>query len=141
MNGIGGEGEKVKNNVIKGYGLVHDNRIISYMIDFERQILQINTKGYDEEVIIRFQGLLAHAFENVLLNNIILEISQVTIECFLLEEANKFSEALKYGFPAIEVSNVKELEDYLKEKEYRVFYLAASLGMCGYIIAKEIILL
>jgi hypothetical protein len=58
MNGIGEGGEKVKNNVIKEYGLVHDNRIISYMIDFERQILQINTKGYDEEVIIRFQRLL-----------------------------------------------------------------------------------
>ena len=131
----------MKNNVIKKYGLVHDNRIISYMVDFKGQILQINIKGYDEEVIIRFQGLLAHDFENVLLNNIILEIYQVTIECFLLEEVNKLSETLKYGFPTIEVSNVKELEDYLKENGHRVFYLTASLGMCGYIIAKEIILL
>ncbi|MBU5438146.1 hypothetical protein KQI42_09010 [Tissierella sp. MSJ-40] len=131
----------MKNNIIKEYGLVHDNIIISYMVDFEKQILQINTKSYDEEVVIRFQGLLAHVFENVLLNNIILEIYQVTIECFLLEKVNRISEVLKYGFPTIEVSNIKELEDYLKEKEYRVFYLTASLWMCGYIIAKEIILM
>ncbi|WP_353094006.1 hypothetical protein [Tissierella praeacuta] len=131
----------MKNNIIKEYGVVHDNMIISYMVDFEKQILQINTKNYDDEkIIIRFQGLLAHAFENVILNNIILEIYQVKIEHFLLDKANKLSETLKYGFPTIGVSNVRELGDYLKENRYRVFYLTASLGMCGYIIAKEIIL-
>ncbi|MEY8303919.1 hypothetical protein [Anaerosalibacter bizertensis] len=50
-------------------------------------------------------------------------------------------ETLKYGFPTIEVSNIVELEKLLKEKGYKVFYLTASLGMWGYIIAKEIILL
>lgn len=141
MNGIDERRfKRVENNIIGKYDLIYDSTIISYMVDFEKSILQINTRNCDKEIIIRFKGLLAHKFENVITNNIIFDISEATMEEFILEESNTLSESLEYGFPTIEVSNMRELENYLKENLYGVFYITSSLGMCGYIIAKEIIL-
>lgn len=106
MNGIG-EGEFKMTNNIEEYGLTHDSSIVSYIVDFEKQILQLNTNHHDEKVIIKFQGLLTHDFKNVVMDNIIFGISQVTIESFILEKGNTLSDSLKYGFPTIEVCNIK----------------------------------
>lgn len=126
------------NNNIKEYELIHDSIVVSYMVDFKKEILQLNTNYHGKEATIKFQGLLAHDFENVIRNNIIFSISQVTIECFILEKSNILVEALKYGFPTIEVCSIKELEDFLKVNKYKIFYIESSMGMVGYVIAKEI---
>lgn len=132
----------MSSSIIKEYdSKVHDNRIISYSVDFINKVLQLNTQWEEKEItIITFTGLLAHKFENVIEYNIILDLYEVTIEFFIENEKEQLDEWLKYGFPSMKSINIMELEKSLNTEGYKIFYMDSSLGLCGYIIAKDIII-
>ena len=118
--------------------LIHDSVITSYIASFEDQTLQLNTRNLKKEISIVYSGLLAHKFENVINNNIIFEISEVSIEEFMKYEEKNLLESTAYGFLIVQIGSIEELARVLIEKEYRVFYMISSLGLTGYIIAKDI---
>lgn len=127
-------------NCIKDYASkVHDNKIQSYTVDLNNEILKMVTCWEDKEnTIIEFTGLLAHKFEDVITSNIIFGIYQTSIQSFIDEEEENLTKALKYGFPTMEASNCDELREVLENEKYKVFWIDSSLGLCGYVIAKEI---
>ncbi|WP_186430399.1 hypothetical protein [Clostridium sp. BSD9I1] len=128
------------NNYIADFSSqVHDNEIKSYFIDFDNDILKMNTCWQDKEnTTIEFTGLLAHKFENVVNLNIIFGLYQMAIEWFIEAENENLLEALKFGFPSMKAGNCDELMRELKNEKYKVFGLNSSLGLCGYVIAKDI---
>lgn len=119
------------NNYIADFSSqVHDNEIKSYFVDFDNDILKINTCWQDKEnATIEFTGLLAHKFENVLNLNIIFGLYQMTIEWFIEAEKENLLESLKFGFPSMKAGNCDELMRELKNEEYKVFGLNSSLGL------------
>jgi hypothetical protein len=129
-------------SIIKEYdSKVHDNRITSFSVDFINKVLQLNTQWEEKEITtITFTGLLAHKFENVIEYNIILDLYEVTVESFIKNEKEQLDESLKYGFPSMKSMNIMELEKSLSTEKYKIFYMESSLGLCGYIIAKDIII-
>lgn len=118
---------------------VHDNTIQSYFVDFTNEILRIDTcSENDENIIIEFSGLLVHRFEHVINSNIIFGLYQSTIQSFIEGEKENLRESLKYGFPSIKARNCDELKEELEDEKYKVFYFDSSLGLWGYVIAKDV---
>ena len=121
--------------------LIHDNTIVSYLVDFEKQSIDINTKKLKEESSIKFQGVLVHKFENGIKNNIIYEISEIPVEEFLEFEKENLLKSMAYGYPIANIGSIEEIKEVLIEKKYKIYYIISSLGMTGYIIAKDISIL
>ena len=58
--------------VIQSFDNLHDNRVLRYCADFEAHTLHMDTQTETgEKVSVRFTGLLAHWFENVIQDNIL----------------------------------------------------------------------
>lgn len=121
--------------------IIHDNTIVSYLVDFEKQFIDINTKKLKEESSIKFQGVLVHKFENGIKNNIIYEISEIPVEEFLEFEKENLLKSMAYGYPIANIGSIEEIKEVLIEKKYKIYYIISSLGMTGYIIAKDISIL
>jgi len=117
---------------------VHDNIVQSYSVDIENNTLKMDTCWENKEnTTIEFIGLLAHKFEHVITSNIIFGLYQMTIQSFIDYEKDNLSEALKYGFPSMKASNCDELLQELENEKYKVFCFDSSLGLSGYVIAKD----
>lgn len=124
--------------IIEEYGYIHDNEIVSYEVDIYKKQLQIKTKYYDkEDTIITFEGLLGHHFQNVTYSNVIFNILQVSIDCFIEENKEELEIGMGAAFP-IYGKSCETLREYLKERKLKVFIINAVLGLKGFVIAKEI---
>ncbi len=127
-------------NIIKEYDGVHDNEIISYQVDLHNKTLQLFTKYQSaEKASILFTEVMAHRFEDVIYCNIINRISQLSIDYFINENRELLEESRKYAFP-IYTDNIEALQSRLKEKELKIFQIDSTLGLCGFVIAKEILI-
>lgn len=71
-------------SVIHSFSGLHDNIIIRYSVDFDRQSLHLETKNEaGKQISVNFSGVLAHNFEHVSQDNIIFGIDEITINSFL----------------------------------------------------------
>ena len=62
---------------------LHDNRVLRYCADFEAHTLHMDTQTEaGEKVSVRFTGLLAHWFENVIQDNILFGMDEITVDGF-----------------------------------------------------------
>ena len=62
---------------------LHDNRVLRYCADFEAHTLHMETQTETgEKVSVRFTGLLAHWFENVIQDNILFGMDEITVDGF-----------------------------------------------------------
>ena len=62
---------------------LHDNRVLRYCADFEAHTLHMDTQSETgEKVSVRFTGLLAHWFENVVQDNILFGMDEITVDGF-----------------------------------------------------------
>ena len=60
---------------------LHDNRVLRYCADFESHSLHMDTKTEaGEKVSVHFTGLLAHWFENVIQDNILFGMDEITVD-------------------------------------------------------------
>ncbi len=126
---------------IKDYGdLVHDNEILSYQVDIANNVLTMVTKFYDwEDTTIVFSGFLAHKFERVMSGpNIIFDLHQISIQKFVDENREQLTHDLPYGFPIGLVKTCDELINVLEARDYKVYQIDSTLGLYGYVIAKDI---
>ena len=70
--------------VIQSFDNLHDNRVLRYCADFEAHTLHMDTQTEaGEKVSVRFTGLLAHWFENVIQDNILFGMDEITVDVFL----------------------------------------------------------
>jgi hypothetical protein len=117
--------------------IVHDNRITGYRTDLLGHTLTIETAYGDKEAAtLAFDGVLAHRFDNVIRDNIIFDLCEVSIGHFLRGHEGELDRWIGYGYPAPDMKSTAELEDKLAREGYRVFLIGSSLGLCGHIIAK-----
>lgn len=63
---------------------LHDNRVLCYCADFEAHTLHMDTQTESgEKISVHFTGLLAHWFENVIQDNILFGMDEITVDGFL----------------------------------------------------------
>ena len=69
---------------IQSFDNLHDNRVLRYCTDFEAHTLHMDTRTEaGENVSVHFTGLLAHWFENVIQDNILFGMDEITADVFL----------------------------------------------------------
>ncbi len=129
-------------HIIEQYSSIQDNQVLSYQVDIINRTLHLSTKSADgkNHVDITFSGVLSHRFEDVILSNLLYEISQFTIDYFIATNKEVINESLEYGYPAQKMDNIGALKDFLKKEKYKIFDITSTLGLCGEVIAKEIII-
>lgn len=132
----------MEENIIKDYENVHDNKILSYNVDFINQKLTIETE-YDykkEHTSILFEELLAHHFEDITKDNIIFSVVMISLDWFFEYYKDFLENSFKYGFPTPIAGSINELGEFLTSNKYNVFEIDSSVGLHGIVIAKNILI-
>ena len=107
--------------VIQSFDNLHDNRVLRYCADFEAHTLH---------------GLLAHWFENVIQDNILFGMEEITVDGFFQQYKDLLGGTISYGFPAC--CSIEELRKRMEREHIRVFVIDSSLGLCGFVLAQEV---
>ena len=116
---------------------LHDNRVLRCCADFEAHTLYMDTRTEaGETVSVRFTGLLAHWFENVIQDNILFGMDEIAVDGFFEQYKNLLDRTLPYGFPAC--CRVEELRERMERENIRAFVIDSSLGLCGFVLAQEV---
>ncbi len=118
----------------------HCVRVLSYSVDYDACEMRICTDQQGKRLELRFEALLAHHFDHAGSRNVIYDVATMPLDDFVTSERKLLTRTLRYGFPLNEGKGVDELRLYLKEQGYSVFVIRASVGMCGFVIAKRLVL-
>ena len=62
-----------------------------------------------EKVSVHFTGLLAHWFENVVQDNILFGMDEISVDAFFEQNKDLLSRTISYGFPAC--CSIEELRE------------------------------
>lgn len=123
--------------VIQSFDNLHDNRVLRYCADFEAHTLRMDTRTEaGENVSVHFTGLLAHWFENVIQDNILFDMDEITADVFFEQYKEMLDRTVSYGFPAC--CSIEELRERMDREHIRIFVIASSLGLCGFVLAQEV---
>ena len=133
------------------YGaFVHDNIIERYTVDIEAHTLLMETRpegtADKQSVFLDFNGVLAHFFEDVTSYNILFDVEEVSAEYFVANWHGFLMQHIPYGFPMLNFQHeyplkpedLERLPQALRKDGYRVFEISASIGLTGFVIAKEL---
>jgi len=125
------------NTLIDSFDNLHDNRVLRYWADFEAHTLHMDTQTEaGERVSVRFTGLLAHWFENVIQDNILFGMDEIGVDGFFEQYKDLLEHSLQYGFPAC--CNAEELRERMTQEKIRIFVIDSSLGLGGFVLAQEV---
>ncbi|GIP18156.1 hypothetical protein J40TS1_37980 [Paenibacillus montaniterrae] len=122
--------------------LVHDNEILSYEVDLYNTRIVLHTLYENKRLIeytdVTFEGVLCHMFEHQLSGSIILTINEYELDYFFRNEENLelLSKTKNYGWPMI-YEDAVQLEQNLKQSQYKYIVIMSSYGLNGWILAKE----
>lgn len=121
---------------------MHDDIVVSYTFNFQKKsliIYTINEKNNKKSKII-VNGVLTHYFMNILEYNIILSVEERDILSFYDENKSILENQKAYCWP-IDYEEREELEKFLAVNRYKYIKILASYGLCGWILAKEYMIL
>ena len=91
--------------IIQSFDNLHDNRVLRCCADFEAHTLHMDTQTESgEKVSVHFTGLLAHWFENVIQDNILFGMDEITVDVFLNSTKTCWAEPSLTAFPPAAVS-------------------------------------
>lgn len=118
---------------------IHDNEIVKYSVDFIKKEIVIKTLNEKNETIkILFQNVLVYCFEKEMPNSIIFDIEKFEIEKLIEENIELLKENKDYAWPPIAYNNTKGLVEQLKTEQYNYYTIEATIGLCGWIVAKKV---
>jgi hypothetical protein len=123
---------------------VHDNLLVSYKVQCGKRIITLHTEyqvdGKPTEFTdVVFEGVQAYHFENDAFGNIIFEVTDIPTEQFLDRYGAELSEMNRMaGVPGNWVKSLDSAPAYLREQGIKGFELASTLGLSGWVLAKEL---
>ncbi len=123
---------------------IHDNLLVSYEVCCEERIITLRTEYREKNKPTEFtnvvlSGVQGYRFENDAFGNIIFGLESVPLEWFLTEYGAEISELHRMvGSPGPWAKNLASAPEYLRDKGIKAFVLSSSLGLSGWVLAKEI---
>ncbi len=117
---------------------MHDSKLISYSVDFRGKTLSMQAylEKKNQYIVLVMKDVLTHQFENILNENILLDIEEASIDCFINDNIKLLKNAKDYCWPII-YDNIDELKKYLLQNKYKYIKIYSSFGLCGWALAKE----
>lgn len=126
--------------------MVHDNEILSYIVDLQNDQITIHTKYEDgderiiEETDIVFVDVFSHMFEQQLKGSIILDVCEYDISHFIKDNLELLEKNKNYGWPMM-FESIDDIERKLQEERYKYIILMSSYGMNGWVVSKDFYLI
>jgi hypothetical protein len=123
---------------------IHDNRLVSYEVQCEQRTITFRTEYRMEHKLtefttVVFEGVQAYHFENDAFGNIIFDLAEAPVKWFLKEYAAEISELYRMtGSRRPWAKNLESAQDYLWEQGIKPFLLSSSIGLSGWVTAKEL---
>ena len=118
---------------------IHDNIIIKYTVDFEKEEIVMETVNYHKEkILIKFDGVLVHYFEMAMPDSIIFNIDEYEGREVIKEKRELLKNTKAFCWPlAYENEN-----DLIKKLEgYKYYIINSSSGLTGWVLAKTMTIL
>ena len=110
---------------------IHDNHVLSYMVDCqERQITLCTVYPHaepPERTDIIFSGVAAHHFERGDMVTILFAVQEVSPEQVYAEYGDLFERNKTYGWPEVQHDT----------KVVKGFLISSSYGLEGFVLAQE----
>ena len=123
---------------------VHDNLLISYEVHCEARTIVLRTEYRvknepTEFTNVIFKGVEGYRFENDAFGNIIFGLETIPVEQLLTEYSAEISESYHMaGSPGPWAANLGTASGYLRERGVQGFILSSSLGLDGWVLAREV---
>jgi len=114
----------------------HDNLIISYEVNLDKEKIIIRTKYNYYLIDLIFSGVLAHYFENEIYGSVIFEITKRDLNEFLKHNSDLLKAKRNYNWP-IYYDTTEHLMEILIKEQYSYYMISASYGLRGWVLAKE----
>jgi hypothetical protein len=121
----------------------HDDYLVGYEVDCEAREIKLHIKPATwatEQAgrTVIFTGVEAYHFENDAFGNIIFDLELVAMEAFVSEYRDELAESFRMcGALRTWVSDPDEASRLLSEKGVQAFDLSSSLGLTGWVLARE----
>jgi hypothetical protein len=126
---------------------VHDNLLVSYEVHCERREIRLLTEHrYGSapfaQTVILFTGVEAYHFHHDCFGTILFDIEEVSAESILTERLAEFQEGYRLsGWPRFWRDSLDEVQRYLREQATRGFELSSSIGMTGWVLAGDMLMI
>jgi hypothetical protein len=125
---------------------IHDNLIVSYEVHCEKRTITLHTEYRVENkptefTDIVFEGVQGYHFVNDAFGNIIFEVADVPADRFLTDYGAEISELYRMNGSPVWGANLASAPESLYEQGIEAFILSSTLGLSGWVLAKEIFIL
>ena len=126
---------------------LHDDFLVAYEVNCETRQIKLYAKrdpripGSDEHPtrIIVFKGVEGYQFQNDAFdNNVIFSLEVTPVETLLSEHGSQIIKSYRFGAHGPWAENLASASRILAAKGVQGFVLSASLGLSGWILAKEV---
>ncbi|MGB6387628.1 MAG: hypothetical protein WBD25_19645 [Terriglobales bacterium] len=122
---------------------IHDNQLVAYEVQCEKRTITLCTEyrveGKPTEFTnVVFEGVQGYHFENDAFGNVIFDVSNIPVEQFLKDYGGEMSELFRMTGSLTWAADLVSAPDYLREQGIKAFILSSSLGLSGWVLAKEI---
>jgi hypothetical protein len=121
---------------------IHDNQIISYEVHCENRTITLRTEYREENkptefTNVLFEGVQGYHFENDAFGNLIFDVTNFPAEEFLKEYGTEISDLRRKNGRPTWAEDLITVPRYMRENGIRAFILSSSLGLSGWVLAKE----
>lgn len=119
---------------------LHDNFVYAVTIQLERRTLVLHTEyrdgqGAGELTDLRFVGVVAHHFDDVVAPSILLHLEQVSVNRVIEEWRDLFAARKNYHWP-IQFVDLDDLTRRLREESVTGIRIMSTCGLDGFVLAS-----
>lgn len=118
---------------------VHDNQIIAYSVNSQKNEIHFQTIYGDELTDVIFSGVKIYHFECDNFNSIIFDIYETSLEETYSENELIFSKLKNYSWITDNYEDKKDLIRKMEKLDIKSFVIHSSYGLSGWIWAKDMI--
>jgi hypothetical protein len=122
---------------------VHDNFVYAISVDLERRLLTLHTQYRDGEgpydlIDVRFEGLVAHHFDDVAEPSILLDVEEASPGEVIQQWPELFERGLNNGWPPGRYSDLTDLSTSLEGQGVHGYIVMGSCGLDGFVLARGV---
>jgi hypothetical protein len=124
---------------------VHDNYVTGYSVSCENRRIVLHTEFREREpnerTDIVFSGIEAYFIFRDNMSTILYDVDERAISEILKEFSSEFESGEKYGWPGIWNKSTQACLEHFRKEECKGWIISSSIGMEGFVIAKDMKLL
>ncbi|MDB5336696.1 MAG: hypothetical protein JWN70_2315 [Planctomycetaceae bacterium] len=120
---------------------VHDNFVYALNVQLEEQVLVLHTQYRDGAgpypfIDLRFLGVVAHHFDDLVAPSILFDIEQVDASWIVEVWGDLFVSRKNYGWPISDFADLADLSLQLTKSGVVGYRVWGSCGLGGFILAQ-----